>query len=197
MKCANWWTLGEPATPPPRAVSRRFYLPKLSIFVTSGKHEDKLAVVTGSPDHGPKCVGLEWSSSSGDDDVYHVPSSSHQRLPCLQRGSRAARRRRPSDSRIPTTPPVCLPPGIQSLPASDADRSFARFRPVNCSLPLRVDDACSTNREDDSDWADLWHVQPSCPASRRDTLIALPRAQTWSAALPGSAPPSRRTGLTT
>ena len=49
--------------------------------VTSGKHEDKPAVVTGSPGHGPECVDLDWDSSSGDDGVHHVPSSSHQRLP--------------------------------------------------------------------------------------------------------------------
>ena len=76
----------------------------------------------------------------------------------------------PPDSRTPTTPPVSLPPGIQKPSASDADLSFAGFRPVDCSLPLRVDDAFSIYRND-SDWADAWQVGPSCLAGRRDTLF--------------------------
>ena len=44
----------------------------------------------------------------------------------------------PDRSCTPTTPPVCLPPGIQSPPASDADDSLAGFRAVDC--PLRVDE---------------------------------------------------------
>ena len=45
----------------------------------------------------------------------------------------------PPDQRIPTTPPVSLPPGFQSPPTSDADFSLAGFRAVDCPLRLPVD----------------------------------------------------------
>ena len=57
---------------------------------------------------------------------------------------------------MPTTPPVSLPPGIQSPSPSDADNSFAGIRPVDRSLWLREDDAFSCYREDDSDWAEFF-----------------------------------------
>ena len=82
------------------------------------------------------------------------------------------RRRPPPDSRIPTTPPVSLPPGIQSPFAQDADNSSAGFRAVDCPMRLRVEDALSCRREDDSDWFDAWRVQLCCQASRRDALPA-------------------------
>ena len=86
--------------------------------------------------------------------------------------------------------PVRLPPGIHKPSAFDADLSFAGFRAVDCSLPLRVDDAFSTYRND-SDWADVWQAGPSCLASRRDTSLAY----FYSEREPGplhSQPPARR-----
>ena len=47
------------------------------------------------------------------------------------------------DDWMPTTPLVSLPPGFQSLLLPDADRSLTGFRPVDCRLLLRVDDAFS------------------------------------------------------
>ena len=35
-----------------------------------------------------------------------------------------------------------------------------------------MEDAFSCYREDDSDWFDAWRMQPSCPASRRETPVA-------------------------
>ena len=58
------------------------------------------------------------------------------------------------DVRVPTTPPVSLPPCSQSPPASDDDMSLTGFRPVDCPSRLRVDDAFECNREDDRDWCD-------------------------------------------
>ena len=75
------------------------------------------------------------------------------------------------ESRI-LTKPVSMPPGIRSPSASDADHSCADFRPVDCSMPFRVDDAFSFYGENDSDWGDAWHVQPSCLASRREIRLA-------------------------
>ena len=50
------------------------------------------------------------------------------------------------DDWMPTTPLVSLPPDFQSLPLPDADRSLTGFRPVDCRLLLRVDDAFSSYR---------------------------------------------------
>ena len=75
------------------------------------------------------------------------------------------------DVRVSTTPPVILPPGIQSPPASVVDSSFCGFRSVDCPLRLRVDDALAFRREDDKDWVDGWRAQLSCSASRRATLV--------------------------
>ena len=46
------------------------------------------------------------------------------------------------------------------------DSTFAGFRAVDCPLRLRVSDAFSCYKEDDSDWMDIWRVQFSCPTSR-------------------------------
>ena len=73
----------------------------------------------------------------------------------------------PPDSRIPTNPPVSLPPGIQPPSASDADLSFAGFRPVDFSLPLRVDDAFETYRVRKRGW--LGHL-----VRRTDGIRCLP-----------------------
>ena len=78
----------------------------------------------------------------------------------------------PPDSRMPSTPPVSLPPGFRSPSASDADSTFAGFRSFDCPLRLRVEDAFSCYREDDSDWVDAWCVQLSCLVSRHATLVA-------------------------
>ena len=61
---------------------------------------------------------------------------------------------------------------IQSPSASEADLSFAGFRPADCSLPLRVDDVFASYRDNDNDWADAWQAGLSCPANRRETLLA-------------------------
>ena len=84
---------------------------------------------------------------------------------CLHLGSRLAA---PPDSRLPTTPPVSLLPGLWPC-ACDADSSLAGFRAVECTLRFRVEDACSCYREDDSDWVDAWRVQLSFPV---DTPLA-------------------------
>ena len=57
-------------------------------------------------------------------------------------------------------------------PASDADSSLAGFRPLDCPLRLRVDDAFACYREDDKDWIDAWGTQQSCSASRHATLAS-------------------------
>ena len=75
------------------------------------------------------------------------------------------------DHRVPTTPPVSLPPGLQSPSAFDAVSSQAGFRALDCPR-LHVDDAFASYREDDRDWMDAWRVQQSCPASRNDTIIS-------------------------
>ena len=69
-----------------------------------------------------------WGSSSDGDDRYssrRIPtpwvSSSSQPPPLL-------------DDRVPATPPVSLPPGFQSRPASDADSSRTGFSPSRPSL---------------------------------------------------------------
>ena len=114
----------------------------------------------------PKRGSHGWGSSSDDDDhnsSRRVPtpwvSSSSQPLP-------------PPDDRMPTTPAVHLPPGIQSPPASDADGSLTGFCSVDCPLRLRVDEALSSYRENDRDWSDAWHTHQSCSSSRHATLIS-------------------------
>ena len=62
------------------------------------------------------------------------------------------------DVRVPTTPSVSLPPGIQSPPASDPDSSLSGFRSIDFPLRLRVDDACACLREDDNAWIDGWRA---------------------------------------
>ena len=135
------------------------------------KQDHKPAVVAERPDHDPKFVDLDWDSSSSDAGVYHASSPSHQRLPGPWISS-STPPPSPPDSKVLTTPPVNLPPGIQPPPASFAESSFPNFRPVDCSLPLRVDDAFATCQDNDSDWADAWQAGPSCPANRRETLLA-------------------------
>ena len=55
---------------------------------------------------------------------------------------------------------------------TDAVSSLTGFRPVDCHLRLRVDDALSSYREDDMDWSDAWHTHQSCSSSRHATLIS-------------------------
>ena len=126
--------------------------------VTSSKREDKPAVATVSADCAPNAWGLDRDSSSGDTGVYHNSSSSHQRSPTPRISNSSPPSPHPN-SRIPTTSPVSLPPGSQSPSVSDADSSFAGFRRVDCLMRLRVDDAFSSYREDDSDWDDAWRVR--------------------------------------
>ena len=172
-KCANREGAGGRVTP--------FSSAETVVPVTSGKHDDKPAVVAESFDHKLKCVGFDWVSSSSDAGEYHGSSSSHQRLltPWISSSSppqlQTAELQRQHQS-------ACRQ--VSSRPAPDADRSFAGFRPVDCSLPLHVDDAFSTYRDDDSDSTDAWLAQPSCPASRRETLLAH--------RYPERAPPTRR-----
>ena len=78
----------------------------------------------------------------------------------------------PDRSSTPTTPPVRLPPGIQSPLASDADDSLAGVGAVDCPMRLRIDDVFSCYREDDSDWFDAWRRQQCSPAIRELTLKA-------------------------
>ena len=113
----------------------------------------------------PKRDSLGWGSSSDDDDHYRsrcIPTpwvlSSSQPPP-------------PPDDRVPTTPPVSLPPGFQSPPGSDADSSLTGFRRVVCPLRLRIDEALSSYREDDRDRSDAWRTQQSCSASRHAVLV--------------------------
>ena len=53
----------------------------VTLITSSGKQESKPVDATGSCDCGPKCVGLDCDSTSGDAGVYHASSSSHQRFP--------------------------------------------------------------------------------------------------------------------
>ena len=76
------------------------------------------------------------------------------------------------DERIPIAPNVLLPPGFQSLPASDTDGSLSGFRRVGCPLRLRIDDALPSYREDDTDWHDACRTRQSCSLSRRATLTS-------------------------
>ena len=78
----------------------------------------------------------------------------------------------PLDDRVPTTPPVTLPPGFQSPTVSDAESSSSGFRTFDCPMRLRVDDAFACYREDDRDWMDAWRTHQSCSASRHATLIS-------------------------
>ena len=112
-----------------------------------------------------------WGSSSDVDDNYQGASSSGQRLltPWISCSSQPPP---PPDDRVPTTPPVSLPPGFQSPPVSDADSTLTGFRAVDCPLRLRVDDAFACYREDDRDWMDAWRTQQSCSVSRHAALIS-------------------------
>ena len=51
-----------------------------TLMTSSGKQESKQVDDTGSCDCGPKCVGLDCDSTSGNAEVYHASSSSHQRF---------------------------------------------------------------------------------------------------------------------
>ena len=59
-----------------------------------------------------------------------------------------------------------------SPPASDAESSLSGFRPLDCPLWLRVDDAFACYRENDKDWIDARCTQQSCSASRHATLVS-------------------------
>ena len=77
-----------------------------------------------------------------------------------------------ASGRIPTTPPVSLPPGILAPPASDIGGTLTGFRAVDCPVRLRVDYAFSCLREDDEGWVDGWRSQLSWSASRQATLVS-------------------------
>ena len=96
----------------------------------------------------------------------------------------------PDRSSTPTTPPVRLPPGIQSPPASDADDSLAEVRAVDCPMGLRIDDVFSCYREDDSNWFDSWRRQQSSPAIREVTLKA--HVSLGHESKPDHSPPAQR-----
>ena len=102
-----------------------------------------------------------WGSSSDEVDGHHAKASSNQRVstPWISSSSPPPS---PPDSRIPTTPPVSLPPGILAPPASDFGGTLTGFRPVDCPVRLRVDDAFSCLREDDEGWVDGGRSQLSC-----------------------------------
>ena len=108
------------------------------------------------PRHEVCWVGLGFFIGRGD--------TCHLRLPAPWVSS-SARLPPTVDSSVPTTLPVNLPPGVQPS-ASDGDSSFDGYHTVVCPLPLRVEDAFSCYREDDSDWIDAVRVQLFCPASR-------------------------------
>ena len=135
--------------------------------ISSSRRENKLAAATGSCD-----CGTNLDSSSGDGDTHHASAS------CNQRGAH-------------TMDLVCCQAFIQSTPPSDADSSFAGCRAVDCPMRLRVEDAFSCCREDDSDWFDAWHLKLSCMASRRETLLAHP-FQEHEPGPKHSQPPSHR-----
>ena len=78
----------------------------------------------------------------------------------------------PQYERIPMTPDVQLPRGIQSPTASDADWSLAGFRRVDCPLRLLIDEAFSSYRDDDGDWCDARRTRQPCSSYRHATLIS-------------------------
>ena len=142
-----------------------------------------------------KCVGLHWESSPNEEGP---PHRQLQSAPWIT--SSLAPPPPPDRSSTPMTPPVRLPPGIQSPLASDADDSLAGVRAVDCPMRLRIDDVFSCYREDDSDWFDAWRHHQSSPAIRELTLkahlyprhelkpnhsLTVQRPYTQSALLPG------------
>ena len=129
------------------------------------------AGVTASSSRENNFTGLDWDSSSGDGDTYHASASNNQRFPTPWISS-SSPPPPPPDCRILSTPPVSLPPGIKSPSASDADSSFAGYRAVDCPMRLRVEDAFSCYREDDSDRFDAGRVQLYCP--RTGTTLSFP-----------------------
>ena len=112
----------------------------------------------------PKRDSHGCGSSSDDDDHY---SSRRVPTPWVSSSSQP-----PPDVRVPTTLPVSLPPGFQSPLASDAHSSLTGYRPVDCPLRLRVDEALLSNREDERNWSDAWRTQQSCSARRHATLMS-------------------------
>ena len=85
----------------------------------------------------PKRGSQGWGSSSDNDD-----SLRGRRLQLSQPPP-------PLDDWVPTTPPVSPPPCFQSPPVSIADSAINGFRPIDCALRLRVEDAFDCYREDD------------------------------------------------
>ena len=85
----------------------------------------------------PRRGSQGWGSSFDDEDNYQGTGSMSQRLPTPWVSS-SSQPPPPADVRVPTTPPVSLPPGIQSLPASDVDSSLSGFLSADCPLRLRV-----------------------------------------------------------
>ena len=81
-----------------------------------------------------------WESSSDENDCYHASASSSKRFsaPWVSSSLQPPLR---LDVRVPPTPPVSLPPGIQSPPASDIGSTLTSFRAVDCPVRLREDDA--------------------------------------------------------
>ena len=119
--------------------SRDFMLPHFCLLLTSclPRPRQHLRATTIRRSHEMRSTVADWShpnfshnhgrgSSSDDDDWYSI-----RRVPTPWLSSTSQPLPYPED-RIPTTPIVHLPPGIQSPPASDADGSLTGFRPVDC-----------------------------------------------------------------
>ena len=118
-----------------------------------------------------ECVALDWDSSSNQDG----PNQPGQLQGAMQSSpwdsSIPAPLPPPNRSCTPTTPPVCLPLGIKSPVASDADDGLVGFKSVDC--PRRpLADVFSLHKEDDRNWVDAWRVQQSSLTSRQETLLA-------------------------
>ena len=81
-------------------------------------------------------MGIDWDSSSSDAGVCHASSQYHQRLPNPWiSGSTPSPP--PLDSRVPTTPSVSLPLGIQEPSSFDVDVSFLFLAFVLWIAPCR------------------------------------------------------------
>ena len=115
------------------------------------------------------------------DDCYHASASSRKHVPTPWISS-SSPPPPPPDSRTPTTPPVSLQPGIQSLPASHIGGHPHGAPRRRLPFALRVDDAFSCHREDDEGRVD---GSPSGPARLAGVppwspTCTLPTSRLWS-----------------
>ena len=124
---------------------------------------------TAMPEVQGVCAGVStrrgsqgWCSSADDADKHQGTGSFSQPPP-------------PPVDLVPTTPLVTLPPSFQSLRSPDADGSLTGFRPVDCPLRLRVDDAFWSDQEDGDDSVGSWRTQLTCSASRHATRLSSSR----------------------